>query len=103
MSSSNDERVTGALAWLNLMNTQNQARRRFWVHAYWRANSNEYGVYKIFKNLNLHLVRFQSFYKMGKSSSYLLFTKVSPVISEKGTNFRQSISPFDNIKVSLKM
>jgi hypothetical protein len=37
ISSSNDEHVTGALAWLNLMNTQNQAWRRFWVHAYWRA------------------------------------------------------------------
>jgi hypothetical protein len=58
MYSSNDEDVTGALAWLNLMNAENQARRQFWVHPYWRANSSEHDDYKIFKELNLYLERF---------------------------------------------
>jgi hypothetical protein len=54
MSSSEDEDVTGALAWLNLMNSQHQTRRWFWVHPYWRKNSHERGAYKIFKELNLY-------------------------------------------------
>jgi hypothetical protein len=78
MSSSDDD-VTGALAWLNLMNTQNQARRRFWVHPYWRMNSNKHGAYKIFKELNLYSERFQSFYRMTKRSFDLLVTKVAPL------------------------
>jgi hypothetical protein len=53
MSSCDDEDVSGALAWLNLMNAQNQARRRFWVYPYWRENSSEHGAYKIFKELNI--------------------------------------------------
>jgi hypothetical protein len=44
MSFSNDDDLTGALVWLNLMNAQNQARRQFWLHPYWRANSNEQGT-----------------------------------------------------------
>jgi hypothetical protein len=54
MSSCDDEDVSGTLAWLNLMNAQNQVRRRFWVHPYWRENSSEHDAYKIFKELNIY-------------------------------------------------
>jgi hypothetical protein len=88
MSSSEDEDVTGALAWLNLMNAQHQTRRRFWMHPYWRENSHEHDAYKIFKELNLYPERFHSFYRISKSSFDLLVTKVAPVIRKKYTNFR---------------
>jgi len=78
MSSFNDNDVTGALTWLNLINTKNQARTQFWVHPYCRANSNEHSDYRIFKEQNLYLERFHSFYTMSKKSSFdRLVTKVA--------------------------
>jgi hypothetical protein len=101
MSSSEDEDVTGALAWLNVMNVQHQRRRRFWVHPYWRENSHERGAYKIFKELNLYPERFHSFYRISKSSFDVLVTKVAPVIRKKYTNFRQAISPDERLLITV--
>jgi hypothetical protein len=38
------------------MNAHKQASRRFWLHAYWRANSNERGSYRIFKERKISIV-----------------------------------------------
>lgn len=99
---SDDEDMYTALAWLNLINQNSIKKKRYWVHPYWRKNVCDHGAYVVFKELSQDPEKFQSYYRMSKTSFDLLVSMIKPEVEKKDTNFRRAICPEERLLITLR-
>lgn len=98
MSSDEDD-----LDFLNIINVvnENHAKRKYWVHPFWKKNCETRGAFSLFNELSDER-RFQSFYRMKIETYNKLLQLIGPIIIKKDTNFRKSVRPEERLLITLR-
>lgn len=97
MSSSSDEEALVLYRQLR----KRRGRRRYWVHPYIETNI-QCRLFVAAAALQETDVKFQSMYRMSKSTYEELSQLVCPFLEKRNTNMRECVSPDERLLITLR-
>lgn len=80
----------------------NKTKKRMWVHKAWRRRDIEGEFATLYKELIDDQTKFYEYFRMSENCFNILLNKIEVHLKKKNTNWRQAITPKQQLAVCLR-